>query len=288
MHRLRSLVARLAAVFALATVAGSLLIAGASHVQAQTAGATVTYQPGWNLVAIPSGGTLSGQSGPLYTFQPGDTDYETPMTFQTGFGYWAYFTSPTQVTLGAGSGSAYSVNAPASQYIMVGDPSGTQPATVSGADAVYTFDPVANTYVAATTLNPGQGAWVISLNGGTITVTPSGSPVATGTPANVPPAGVRPPAARFYGGVTVNGQPAASGTPITATASNGAVCGSTTVGAAPASGSNYALDIVGSDPACSTPGATMTFTVGGAPATAPATATIPDVSGPVRADLSVP
>lgn len=58
---------------------------------------------------------------------------------------------------------------PARQYVMVGDP-GTTAATVLGAYSVVTFDPSANGYVPATTLAPGQGAWAISINGGTATV----------------------------------------------------------------------------------------------------------------------
>jgi hypothetical protein len=42
--------------------------------------------------------------------------------------------------------------------------------TISGADTVYTYDPVAGQYIAATTLKPGQGAWVLSNAGGTITL----------------------------------------------------------------------------------------------------------------------
>jgi hypothetical protein len=53
---------------------------------------------------------------------------------------------------------------------MIGNP-GSTPAAVSGADSVVVFDPVGNSYVPATTLAPGQGAWVVSSSGGAVTVT---------------------------------------------------------------------------------------------------------------------
>lgn len=259
-----------------------VLGAGGRRVEAQAAGVGANVASGWNLIAAPPGTDLSGAQA-LYTLQAGDTGYETLDLSQAtvaGYGYWAYFGDSATMNLGAGSSDPYTVNAPASQYIMIGDPSGTSSADVSGADIVYTYDAV-NGYTAATTLNPGQGAWAFSYNGGTITVTPTGTIVA----ANTPPPGAQPPSARFYGAVTTSGQPAASGVAIVATAADGATCGNSTVGAAPASGSNYSLDSTGSDPGCTTSGATITLSVGGATAGSGA---IPDVSGPVHVDLSTP
>ena len=135
------------------------------------AGNTVTYGPGWNLIATPPGTTIPGPLGPFYTLQPGDSTYRQVQNPQRGYGYWVYFSDTTTAKLAPGSSSPYTVNAPAGQWIMVGDPSGTGPATVSGADAVYTYDPV-NGYQKASTLKPGQGAWVLSNSGGPITLTP--------------------------------------------------------------------------------------------------------------------
>ncbi|HTE83363.1 MAG TPA: hypothetical protein VK821_01360, partial [Dehalococcoidia bacterium] len=245
-------------------------------------GNSVTFAAGWNLVAFPQNTDLSKVTSSLFTMQPGDTDYETvdpTQGTQTGFGYWAYFASSTAVTLDAG-GSFYATIAPAGSYIMVGNPSGITAAVVSGADLVYTYDPVAG-YNQSPLLNPGQGAWVLSNNGGPITV--SATQASTG-----PPPGAQPPSGRFYGAVTAQGAPAAAGTTVTAAAASGAACGSTTVGAAPASGSNYALDLTGSDPGCSTAGSALTFSVGGAVAAVVGTSTVPDVSGAVKADLAAP
>jgi hypothetical protein len=243
---------------------------------AQAGGATVTYNTGWNMVALPSGTDVSQLQPPLYTMQPGDTDYESidpSLGTTNGIGYWAYFFSPTTITLAPGSDSFYAVLPPPSAWVMVGNPSGTLPAVVAGSDVVWAYDPV-NGYTNSVVLNPGQGAWVFSASGNVVTVTP--------TP-NAAPAGSRPPAGRLYG--SVSGSGAAAGTSITARASNGATCGTSSVGAAPATGSNYALDLTGSDPGCTTVGSSLTITVGSATA---GSATVPDASGAVRVDLSTP
>ncbi|HZQ38672.1 MAG TPA: hypothetical protein VFD32_22295, partial [Dehalococcoidia bacterium] len=113
--------------------------------------------------------------GPLYTFQAGDTNYETlpqGSPIAAGRGYWAFFNAPTTVPLTASSQSSITVNAPAGQFIMVGNPSQTQTMTVRGADVVYLFDTAANNYVASTILPPGKGAWVYSDAGATVTISP--------------------------------------------------------------------------------------------------------------------
>jgi hypothetical protein len=133
----------------------------------------VAYLSGWNLISGPQGTAVSGNTGSLYTFQGGDTAYETldaGGNLQPGEGYWAYFSGGVSGTLPGAGPQTYSVFLPAGQYVMIGNP-GSTPATVTGADQVVAFDPVANQYVSATTLAPGQGAWAISLAGGAVTVT---------------------------------------------------------------------------------------------------------------------
>ena len=135
-------------------------------------GITVTYPAGWNLVALPGGTDLSRLAGPVYTLQPGDSSYQTVQTAQgtvTGYGYWAFFSNATSLPLAAGS-AGYSVLARPGQFIMIGNPSGNEPATVSGADAVYVFDAARGSYQPATLLQPGEGAWALSYSGGTISL----------------------------------------------------------------------------------------------------------------------
>lgn len=71
------------------------------------------------------------------------------------------------------------------------------------------------------------------------------------------------PPNRFYGKVTLNGQPATAGTSVAATI-GGTACGSTTV----KSDGTYVLDVVssGQTAGCGTEGAAISFSVAGNPA----------------------
>ena len=94
---------------------------------------------------------------------------------------------------------------------------------------------------------------------------------ATPTPAsNVGgPAGV--PSARFFGSVTgANGAPVVSGTTVTATI-GGVACGVGSV-----TGTTYIVDVQAIS-GCTAPGATVSFAIGGQPATQ--TGTLPNVEG---------
>lgn len=136
-----------------------------------TGGTTVTYQPGYNLVGGPTGTVLTSAGGALYTFQATDMNYEsfpasTPLVAPQG--YWAFFPSATTITLPTVAAQRLTVPLPVNRYIMVGNP-GDTPAALSGMDFAYTYSPSAG-YVLATTLSPGQGAWVFSARGGTLTI----------------------------------------------------------------------------------------------------------------------
>ncbi|HZU77309.1 MAG TPA: hypothetical protein VFA70_11130, partial [Dehalococcoidia bacterium] len=118
---------------------------------------------------------------------------------QGGAGYWAFYSADTDVPLPAGSNAPVTVTAPAGAWLLVGNPSGTQPATVSGADAAWKYNATTGGYVPGTVLNPGEGAWVISMAGGRITVAPGAAPAqapaaATPSPSPTPrPASTPPP-----------------------------------------------------------------------------------------------
>jgi len=148
----------------------------------------VAYAGGWNLVGVPSETTLSGFDpqgrstgpvGPLLTSQPAGGGYQSApagTNFQPGLGYWAYFAAPTTVSLASSGPQSLSATIPPGQYVMVGNP-GQAAVTISGADAIYTYDTTGNTYVATSTLDPGQGALVYSARGGAITIAPVVVPV---------------------------------------------------------------------------------------------------------------
>ena len=194
---------------------------------------TVTFSAGWNLVGGPTGTVLTGATGNIFTFQAADTAYEsfaatTPLAAPQG--YWAFFTASATVTLGtASSQTSVTVTLPAGHFIMVGDPF-TVPVSVTGADQVLVYNPTTGQYTSATTLNVGQGAWVKSNSGGTLTIstnlTPPPPPGSTATPTPTPVAGGGTllftsvlPGATFTGGCSFsNGQIVLqSGTPCIVT-----------------------------------------------------------------------
>ena len=135
-------------------------------------GNSVSYGIGWNIVAGPPNMTVTGSTLPLYTYQINDTAYEmvnSQTGLRPGFGYWAYFPVATSVTVPTTSPSTVSVPLGAGQWTMVGNP-GSGVATVTGVDILYTYT-AATGYVAATSLNPGQGGWAFSNAGGSATIT---------------------------------------------------------------------------------------------------------------------
>jgi hypothetical protein len=145
-------------------------------VAAAPPGISVTYQAGWNIIAGPSGITVSA-TGPLYTLQAGDTSYETlppGVALKPGAGYLAYFAASTTVTLPVVPSASVTVQLPPGQFVLIGNGGDTN-ASVSGADTVLTFNPSSNSFAPALSLAPGQGAWAISNNGGQATITNSPS-----------------------------------------------------------------------------------------------------------------
>jgi hypothetical protein len=105
---------------------------------------------------------------PYYTYQAGNTAYQTAQTLQPGIGYWANLPAASTSSLPVTGPVTVTKSLPAGQYIMIGNP-GSSSALVTGADVVYTYSAGAG-YQATTTLQPGQGAWVLSSAGGTATV----------------------------------------------------------------------------------------------------------------------
>ena len=145
------------------------------------AGLSLSVAAGWNLVGAPNGSQLGGTAGALYTFQASDSAYEsfpTTVSLSGGVGVWAFFPQAGLVTgLPVVTAQTLHLTLPAGHFIMAGNPT-DGPVSLSGADVVDTFNTATNQYSVATgtvTLAPGQGAWVFSRFGGTLTITPSGS-----------------------------------------------------------------------------------------------------------------
>jgi hypothetical protein len=134
---------------------------------------SVTYAPGWNIVGAPAGTEIQVDA---YAWDPRAANYTlvpagTALT--NGRGYWAYFSNSTSVTLALTQDNSSGVSAPAGAWVLVGNPSASFSATVTGADIVYTWDPAAQRYTAANSLAPGAGAWAFSFAGGTLNITAS-------------------------------------------------------------------------------------------------------------------
>jgi hypothetical protein len=143
----------------------------------------VTYPSGWNLVSGPEGSHLNSAVGPLSTVQaPGAAYSQLPpdATLQGCSGYWAYFPDGGSLVAGSDAGSCSATLAP-NGWTMIGNPSTTGNATVTGTDIVMVY--AAGQYQVVTSIAPGQGAWAYGSGQATVTVT---NYVAAQPPAALP------------------------------------------------------------------------------------------------------
>lgn len=139
---------------------------------------TLSYPAGWNLISGPALAGLAQIRAPVYTRQLGDSEYQTVQRTLLDLGnadsegFWVYLPASVTTTLSDFYGSVPSrATVPVGQWLLIGNPSPIEPATVDGADRIYTYDPL-NGYLPTSQLGPGQGAWVYSAKGGVVTVTP--------------------------------------------------------------------------------------------------------------------
>jgi hypothetical protein len=134
---------------------------------------TASYPAGWNIISGPDGSTLPGFSGTLYTLQAGNNVYQpvpSGTALKPGAGYWAYFYGPFSAALPTSAPTTVTVQVPAQQYVMVGNPGNTV-ATVAGADVVLVWNASTGGYTQTSQLQPGQGGWAGSIRGAQITIT---------------------------------------------------------------------------------------------------------------------
>ncbi|MHB8574139.1 MAG: hypothetical protein ACYDCQ_02295 [Dehalococcoidia bacterium] len=167
-------------------VAALLWVSGWKAAQAEAPAATfayVVYPQGWNLIApggqtSMSNGFLDAASvGPLFTFQPGDSAYETAQLnrVKPGAGYWAYFSTITRIALDPSLRSSATVEVTGGTCVMVGNPSTNGSARIQGADRTYGFSAVTNSYIEERLIGIGRGAWACNdSHSGTVTVTYAG------------------------------------------------------------------------------------------------------------------
>jgi len=132
----------------------------------------VACRAGWNMVAVMK--PTVPFFGLAYTLQAGDSGYAViplPAMLQPKVGYWVYFrydahipsffVTSCEIAIPVPGGGLRglanpNIPVPAGQWIMIGNPL-SQPITVMGADAVYTYDPTAGSCMATPTLQVGQG-----------------------------------------------------------------------------------------------------------------------------------
>ncbi len=131
---------------------------------------TVTLSAGWNLV----------DANVAKVSQAGVTDFWNGTSYQpdaidAGHGIWVYEQSSQTINLPPSSTNNYTIQASAGGWTMIGNPFPTaETVTLQTGDTAYTYDPASNQYSAAQTgtltLQPGQGAWLESVAGGTYTI----------------------------------------------------------------------------------------------------------------------
>ncbi|MGI8553635.1 MAG: hypothetical protein ACR2PL_23035, partial [Dehalococcoidia bacterium] len=138
-------------------------------------GASVTFPRGWNLVGGPADSTFLV---PLFIYDSAGGQYQTldaGRGVKGGYGYWAFFSVPTTIAFTSNGSPSATLPIFGGQWQQVADPSATASVTVTGADVVYTYDPTGGQYNQATTLMPGQGAWVYAASDGSVQLSASGT-----------------------------------------------------------------------------------------------------------------
>jgi hypothetical protein len=135
---------------------------GRSEAGPHQAGQTVHYGAGWNLVAAPTGSLLDKAVPPEYAYGPTSSNYfqVQPGAIVGGRAVWAYFPTDTDVALGPTAATETRVQAPADHWVLLGNPSTTDTATIYGADAVDAYSATQG-YFPVTSVAPGQGVWVL-------------------------------------------------------------------------------------------------------------------------------
>ena len=161
-------------------------VTAAPSASAPSVGTTRNFAAGFDLISIPAGSTVNAAA--IDDFDPVANTFRTLGSGeqpQAGHGYWAFFNAASSTMLAAGSNQPVSITDANGSWILIGNPSGTQPALVTGASAVFSYDSVQGKYNATMLLAPGDGAWAMAPAGGVITIAP-GATAPTPTPSPTP------------------------------------------------------------------------------------------------------
>lgn len=149
---------------------------------ASPAPGTRLYPSGYALLALPGGTVVPAQS-PLYGwFDSGEGSYQVHDAAQpvpTGRGFWAWFSCPRAVEFSGAGTPSVQFGLGAYRASMVGNPSGTSVATLSGHDFVATWDPALDNGSGGyhlsglrqpVSLAVGEGAWAFSYRQTTLSI----------------------------------------------------------------------------------------------------------------------
>lgn len=150
---------------------GQSASAAAASAASPTSGPSAAYLAGYNLVGVPSSTTLPVDA---YRLDPASGSYVsvvagTPLS--GGTGYLAYFPAATTVPLASPGAASAQVSVPGGSYALVGNPSATGMATISGADLVQVYNAALQTYLPQLEpLPPGGAALVYAAQDATVTI----------------------------------------------------------------------------------------------------------------------
>jgi hypothetical protein len=122
-------------------------------------GKEVTYASGWNQIDLPAGTLFPNGVDAFFTYDPVDGyaagDASNTAIERKG---WAFIILPTTVTLSSGNATPQTYKKVG--WNLVGNPSGVNPARVTGSDVVYITNPAnGGQYDAVGVIPPGYGGW---------------------------------------------------------------------------------------------------------------------------------
>lgn len=142
----------------------------------------VVYPTGYALLALPGGTVIPAQS-PLYGwFDSSEGSYQVHDAAQPvppGRGFWAWFSCPRAVELSGAGMPSVQFGLGAYRASMVGNPSGTSAATLTGHDFAATWDPALNNGAGGyqisglrqpVSLAVGEGTWAFSYRQTTLSI----------------------------------------------------------------------------------------------------------------------
>ena len=147
---------------------------------------SITLQPGWNMVSVPilmanmSTAVVFDGAEAVYAWDPASKSYTTPQQVTTERAYWVAVTSVTPLPWHGVPVKAWGLPVLAGWNtvgsIYYDDPAPLVNVTADAEpdplrrNAIYTWDPVAKSYIPCTTIEPGKGYWMATAVDCTLTV----------------------------------------------------------------------------------------------------------------------